>query len=127
MKIVAANTAIILLIVALSLFAYERLVRIPAMRIGVVDLADTYREKEAQFVANVTKASNPNDPNLALEFAGKFTQDLSQALEAFPAECRCLVLVKAAVVGRPENLIDLTPDLRLKVGLPPQPNREQRP
>jgi hypothetical protein len=115
------NALVTLLIVGGALWAYDRYRLVPVSRIGVIDVAETYRQKEAQFVASVTnRSADSSDPNLASEFATQFANQLTEALEALPEECKCLVLLKPAVVGRSMNIVDLTPGLRVKVGLPPQ-------
>lgn len=118
MKTFAVHLAATLLIVAAAIFAYDRAVRLPGATIGVIDVAETYRDKEAQFVASIAKSGNPDDPNLAMRFAAQFATDLKSALETLPAECNCLVLIKAAVAAPSASIVDLTPALRAKVGLP---------
>ena len=104
-----------LFVVAASLVAYDRLVFRPALVVGVVDVAEVYRAKEAEFTQTLTKASSEEDRQQALLMARAFAQRLPIALEELPRECACLVLIKTAVAGPMPNTIDLTAQLRRKV------------
>jgi len=104
-----------LFVVAASLVAYDRLVLRPALVIGVVDVAEVYRAKEAEFTQILTKVSSEEDRQQALLMARAFAQRLPTALEELSRECACLVLTKTAVAGPTPNTIDLTAQLRRKV------------
>ena len=54
MKQVALNAVVSLLVAASCLLAYDRLVFRPSQLIGVVDVSDVYRTKEAEFAALLT-------------------------------------------------------------------------
>jgi len=111
-----------LLVVAASLTAYDRLVLRPALVIGVVDVAEVYRAKEAEFTQILTKAlSQPpseEDRQKALVMARAFAQRLPLALDELQRECNCLVILRTAVAGPTPNTIDLTAQLRRKVAAP---------
>lgn len=107
-----------LLVVSASITAYDRLVLRPALVIGVVDVAEVYRTKEAEFTQILTKASSEEDRQKALFMARTFAQRLPVALEELPRECGCLVVLKAAVAGPAPNTVDLTTALRRKVTAP---------
>jgi hypothetical protein len=107
-----------LLVVCAALTAYDRLVLRPALVIGVVDVADVYRAKEAEFTQILTKASSEEDRQKALFMARTFAQRLPVALEELPRECGCLVVLKTAVAGPTPNTVDLTATLRRKVTAP---------
>ena len=96
-----------LLVVSAALSAYDRLVLRPALLIGVVDVADVYRAKEAEFTQILTKASSEDDRQKALFMARSFAQRLPLALEEL-----------AAVAGATPNTVDLTAALRRKVSAP---------
>ncbi len=117
-----AQGLITLFLVAASLAAYDRLVLRPALVIGVVDVAEVYRAKEAEFTQILTKAlSQPNseeERQKALVMARAFAQRLPLALDELPRECNCLVILKTAVAGSTPNTIDLTAQLRRKVAAP---------
>jgi hypothetical protein len=69
-----------LLVVSATLTAYDRLVLRPALLIGVVDVAEVYRAKEAEFTQMLTKASSEDDRQKALFMARSFAQRLPVAL-----------------------------------------------
>ena len=111
-----------LLVVAASLTAYDRWVLRPALVIGVVDVAEVYRAKEAEFTQILTKAlsqpASEEERQKALVMARAFAQRLPLALDELPRECNCLVILKTAVAGSTPNTVDLTAQLRRKVGAP---------
>ena len=101
-----------------ALMLYDRQVVGPALRIGVVDVAEIYRQKETEFTRLITKASTDEDRQRALAMARDFAQRLPVALEELPRECACLVVLKGALAGTSPQMVDLTPRLRQKVGMP---------
>jgi hypothetical protein len=111
-----------LLVVAASLTAYDRWVLRPALVIGVVDVAEVYRAKEAEFTQILTKAlsqpASEEERQKALVMARAFAQRLPLALDELPRECNCLVILRTAVAGPTPNIIDLTAQLRRKVAAP---------
>ena len=117
-----AHGLVILFVVAASLATYDRLVLRPALVIGVVDVAEVYRAKEAEFTQILTKAlSQPpseEDRQKALIMARAFAQRLPLALDELPRECNCLVVLRTAVAGPTPNTVDLTAQLRRKVAAP---------
>ena len=110
-----AATAVV---VALALLVYDRLVVRPAQLIGVVDIGEVYRLKEAEFTQIVTKSASEDERQRALAMARQFAQRLPVALEELPRDCACLVVVRSAVAGIPPNATDLTALLKRKVDLP---------
>ncbi|MBL7650342.1 MAG: hypothetical protein JNK74_29665, partial [Candidatus Hydrogenedentes bacterium] len=50
-----------LLIVLGTLAAYDRVVVRPAQRVGVVDVGEVYRQKEAEFTLILTKAGSDDE------------------------------------------------------------------
>ena len=107
-----------LFVVAASLAAYDRWVLRPALVIGVVDVAEVYRAKEAEFTQILTKASSEEDRQKALVMARAFAQRLPLALDELPRECNCLVILRTAVAGPTPNTVDLTAQLSRKVAAP---------
>ena len=110
-----AHALVTLFVVAASLATYDRLVLKPALVIGVVDVAEVYRAKEAQFTRMLTRTSSEEDRQQALLMARAFAQRLPVALDELPRECGCLVVLRTAVAGPTPNTIDLTAQLRKKV------------
>ena len=117
-----AQGLVTLFVVAASLTAYDRLVLRPALVIGVVDMAEVYRAKEAEFTQILTKAlsqpASEEDRQKALVMARAFAQRLPLALDELPRECNCLVILRTAVAGPTPNTVDLTAQLRRKVATP---------
>ncbi|SDZ37306.1 hypothetical protein [Delftia lacustris] len=111
------NAVVAALLVAFGIAAYDRWVIRPALVIGVVDLSEVYRAKEAEFTHLLTKTGTEEERQKALAMARSFSQRLPEALDELPRECGCLVILKTAVAGAPHS-IDLTPALRRKVELP---------
>ena len=111
-----------LLVVSAALTAYDRLVLRPALVIGVVDVAEVYRAKEAEFTQILTKAlsqpASEEERQKALVMARAFAQRLPLALDELQRECNCLVILRTAVAGPTPNTIDLTAQLRRKVAAP---------
>jgi hypothetical protein len=128
MKSIALNALIALFIVAASIAAYHRFHPAPAPRVGVVDVSEVYRAKEAEFLQIVAKAgATDSDRENAMQLARVFARALPQALEELPLECNCIVLVRTALAATSADMVDLTPGLKQKLGLslspPPQAER----
>lgn len=107
-----------LLLVALALSGYHRYVVQPALRIGVVDVAEVYRGKEAEFTQALTRADSPDAREQAMQLASDFARKLPRALEELPRECQCLVVLRSAVAGNQPRAVDLTAQLRRKLEMP---------
>jgi hypothetical protein len=111
----AMTVCVAVLVTACGLLAYDRLVVRPAQVIGVVDVAEIYRLKEAEFAALVTRGSSDADRQQAMDLASNFARRLPRALEELPADCRCLVVLKSALAGPSAHTLDLTALLKTKV------------
>ncbi|HPM67236.1 MAG TPA: hypothetical protein PLX45_13335 [Piscinibacter sp.] len=117
------HAAFALLIVLGTLAAYDRVVVRPAQRVGVVDVGEVYRQKEAEFTQLLTRATTDADREKAFALARSFSQRLPAALEELPRDCACLVVLKSAVAGRTPRTVDLTALLQQKLGHPQTPHR----
>ena len=115
MKQALLGGAVSVLVTACGLLAYDRLVVRPSQLIGVVDVAEIYRLKEAEFAALMTRSNSDADRQQAMDLATSFARRLPGALEELPADCRCLVVLKSALAGRTANTLDLTARLKTKV------------
>ena len=113
-----AHAMFTLFLVAGALLVYDRAVVRPAQRVGMVDVAEVYRQKEAEFTLLLTKSSSEDDRQRALLMARAFAQRLPAALEELPRDCGCLVVLKSAVAGPTPHTVDLTAQLRKKVDTP---------
>ena len=107
-----------LLTVAAALGLYDRMVVRPALIIGVVDVAEVYGAKEAEFTHMLTRTASEEDRQKALLMARAFAQRLPVALEELPRDCSCLVVLKSAIAGPTPRTFDVTPLLRRKVDAP---------
>lgn len=117
MKPIVLQAMWMVLVAALSIGTYDRLVVRPALRIGVVDTAEVYRAKEAQFMKILTKGGSAEDSRKALLLAKEFTELFPVALSELQRDCDCVVIDRSAVVGWRSNMVDLTPLLKAKVKL----------
>ena len=118
MKALLAQVFVSLIVVCLALVAYDRAVRRPAARIGLIDVGELARLKDDRVLEALTKAGATEDEKkAALAFGTRFATAFPQALEEVSEECGCLVLARSAVAGAPPNAVDLTPSLKQKVGL----------
>ncbi len=111
----AMTVCVSMLVTACGLLAYDRLVVRPSQVIGVVDLAEIYRLKEAEFAALMTRGNSDADRQQAMDLATRFARRLPRALEELPADCRCLVVLKSALAGPTAHTLDLTALLKTKV------------
>lgn len=90
----------------------------PAQRIGVVDVSEVYRQKEAEFTLTLTRATSEAERDQAMRVARAFAQRLPAALDELPGECGCLVVVRTALAAPTPRTVDLTAALRRKVEAP---------
>lgn len=118
MRAVLIHALVNVTVAAAALLAYDRLVARPAQLVGVVDVGEVYRLKEAEFTRLVTKAASDDERQQALVVARQFAQRLPLALEELPRDCRCLVVIRTAIAGVPPHAVDLTALLQRKVALP---------
>ena len=115
---IGLHALVVLPIVASALVAYDRLVVAPALRVGVVDVAEVYRQKEAEFTLIVTQAGSDGEREKAMLMARSFARRLPAALEELPRDCGCLVVLRSAVAAPTPRTLDLTAELRRKVEAP---------
>jgi hypothetical protein len=118
MKALLLHALLTLLIVSLALVAYDRFVRRPAARVGLIDVGEVVRLKDARVLDVLTKAmATDGEKKAAIDFGTRFTAVFPQALEELTQECDCLVLARSAVAGLPPHAVELTATLKQKVGL----------
>ena len=116
MNAALSNLCISAVVAAVAIAAYDRFVVRPSQRVGVVDVLEVYRVKEAQFAEAVAKATTDADRQQAMLLAREFSKRLPAALDELPVECGCLVVVKSALAGSSRHVVDLTALLKRKVG-----------
>ena len=118
MRIAVLQIAWPALVLAAGLAGYDHWIMRPALRIGIVDVGEVYRQKEAEFTLILTKAGTEDERQQAMVMARRFARRLPAALEELPRECGCLVVLKSAVAGDTARTVDLTPHLKSKVEAP---------
>ena len=118
MKPLLLQVSVALLIVVAALTTYDRLVIRPGQLVGVVDVGEVYRQKEAEFTLILTKAGSDGERDKAMLMARAFAQRLPLALEELPRDCACLVMLKSAVAGPTPRTLDLTAHLKRKLETP---------
>ena len=115
MKALLVHGTVSVLTAASALTAYDHWVVRPALRVGIVDVGEVYRQKEAEFTLILTKASSDDERQRAMAMARVFAQRLPVALDELPRECGCLVVLRSAVAGAPPRTVDLTAHLKQKL------------
>lgn len=113
--VVALSVALSTLLATCGLVAYDRLVVRPGRLVGIVDVSEVYRAKEAEFAALLTASKSDEERHRALDLASAFAKRLPAAIDELPVDCRCLVVLKSAVAGSSDNTLDLTPLLKAKL------------
>ena len=85
---------------------------------GTLDVAELYRLKESQVAAVLVKRDiGDTERAVVIQRAAAFGGEVSKLIEALPEECACLVLTRGAVLGSNIQMVDLTPDVRRRLGL----------
>lgn len=127
MRALLLHGALSVLTAAAALAAYDHWVVRPALRVGIVDVGEVYRQKEAEFTLILTKAGSDDERRDAMAMARRFAQRLPAALDELPRECGCLVVLKSAVAGATPRTVDLTAYLKHKVEERPSAPRVEAP
>lgn len=85
---------------------------------ALLDVAELYRLKEREVAAVLMRSDVKDDERqAALKQAQSFGTEVTALIERLPAECRCLIVARGAVIGSAEQLPDLTPRVRQRLGL----------
>ena len=118
-RLIAINAVVTLAMVAgASLWMQHN----QKLTFGTLDVAELYRLKESQVAAVLVKRdSGDAERILAIQRAATFGAEVSKVIETLPEECGCLVLMRGAVLGSGTHLVDLTPDVRRRLGLEVRP------
>ncbi|MQA40593.1 hypothetical protein [Rugamonas aquatica] len=115
MKSYGVHMLLSLLAAAGCTAAYDHWWIRPQLRIGVVDVATVYHEKEEQFRRLAAAGAADRGADRAMLMARRFAQRLPAALDELPGECGCLVYDKSVLMGDVPSALDLTERLREKV------------
>ncbi len=113
--LIAINTLVSLALIG-SALAWMQRTHKPSF--GTLDVAELYRLKESQVAAMLVKRDiGETERAMAIQRAAAFGTEVSRLIETLPTECACLVLTRGAVLGSDTQIIDLTPDVRRRLGL----------
>ena len=87
-------------------------------RLATLDVVELYRLKEAQVRAVLMKSgATEQERENALKQASGFGEEIARLIDLLPADCGCLVLARGALIGRAQDVPDLTPEVRRWMGL----------
>ncbi len=87
-------------------------------RMATVDLQAVLDAKRASFAERITRPNvTDRDREDALAETGEVGAQMSAALKALQAECGCILLTRAAVIGAYAEVEDLTPALMARLGM----------
>jgi len=87
-------------------------------RMATVDLQAVLDAKRASFAERITRPNmTDRDREAALEETSDVGTQMSAALRALQAECGCILLTRAAVIGAYAEVEDMTPALMARLGM----------
>lgn len=107
------------LLSAAMIFVYGAWIAPPrAPRLAILDVGELYRLKESQVAALLVKPDGTDADRAAiLKSVQGFGAEVTRLIQVLPEECHCLILARGALVGQDNQLPDLTPDVRRRLGL----------
>ena len=87
-------------------------------RMATVDLQAVLDAKRASFAERITRPNmTDRDREAALAETSDVGKQMSAALRALQAECGCILLTRAAVIGAYAEVEDMTPALMARLGM----------
>lgn len=111
----AAAVAVIVNVVGLAAYHHFHTSRSGAAAIAIVDVAEVYRLKEAEFARIVSEGKTDEERKRGIDLAAAFAKRLPAALDELGQECGCVVMVRGAVASPAVRTVDLTRSLLAKV------------
>ncbi len=87
----------------------------PVPAIGVVDAARVYREEQERYLQAISASPDDAARNMAIAAARGFANAFPAHLASLEQDCDCLVVDRSAIAAAPDVILDLTPQLRLRV------------
>lgn len=113
----AIKFAIDLVVIAAALLAYHQFAVVPNMqRFAYLDIGELMEIKQLQVASTATApGSTEADRERAFGDIAKFAAELERAISDLQSECKCTLLVRAAIVKSREQ--DMTPLLKERLGL----------
>ena len=117
MKIVVLQAMVAAIVSLLIVAAYDHLVGRPARTLGVVDTVAVFRLEEERLAGLMARELSQEQRERLAAQARAFAQAFPRALEQLSIDCNCLVVDRAAVIGTPPNMVDLTPALKRRMQL----------
>lgn len=101
-----------------GLMIYDRLFKEPPRSIATVDLDAIVSARELAMIERLSQPSTTDaDRGLAYDQISAFGVQMDEAVNAAAISCRCDILVKGAVIGRPA--LDLTDQIAQRLGISP--------
>jgi hypothetical protein len=100
---------------AATLGAYHYWLVRPIPTIGVVDAARVYREEQERHLQAISASPDTPAREVAIAAARRFASAFPAYLASLEHDCRCLVVERSAIAAAPGAILDLTPQLRLRV------------
>lgn len=87
-------------------------------RMATVDLQAVLDAKRASFAERITRPNmTDRDREAALAETSEVGTQMSAALRSLQAECGCILLTRAAVIGAYAEVEDMTPALMARLGM----------
>ena len=110
---------VMLSISALSIAAYDKLVRQPRTpRLAVVDVGEIYRLRHQKASAAVVRSQGDTSATEAATVqSGHSGAEIQAALTELATECGCTLVAMAAVFGDSRNVPDYTAEIKRRMGL----------
>lgn len=115
MKPIVPTVVASVLVTALSLAAYHRIVVKPAQSIATVDLEAVLSDRQANFTEELIRASNDQERAAVQRRAQAFAERVRAATGALAVECDCLVYDRTVLVAVRPGTPDLTEQLKRRL------------